>query len=59
MQNIYSLKIKGAQQTTVGQKMKNKKSEDAFLGPIVRGSNIWHLTQGASQVKEPVSGTLV
>lgn len=35
-----------------------KKRRRCFLGSIVLGSNIWHLTQGVSQVNKPVSGTL-
>ena len=37
---------------------KKKKRGGCILGPIVQGSNIWHLTQGVSQVNKPVSGTL-
>ena len=43
--------------TKIGKKKKKKKGRGCILGPIVRGSNIWHLTQGVSQVNKPVSGT--
>ena len=44
--------------TKIGKKKKKKKGRGCILGPIVQGSNIWHLTQGVSQVNKPVSGTL-